>query len=401
MLRLCLFCVLVVLPLFVVSDPIRSKNSEDLHDLEEQTTSIADKTKSGCFYRCKADHEKVQLFQDFYVQHNKKYGAEEYIKRFKIFQKNLEEIDRLNREEQGTAVYGITPFADLTYEEFTRNSTGGRLSEGAWARHEERMEAIGDEEIEFVDNLDELRDSYDFEGASEEEDDSEEEDMVVANDKVFIPKQFDYRKKKAVTPVKNQGACGSCWAFSAISNIEGVWAKKKKQLIDLSEQELLDCDKVDLGCMGGWMEDAVKELVRLGGVAKSKDYPYTAQEGQCRFKKSMAAVKVSGTRGVPANEKKIARALIKNGPLSVAVVASANFQFYVKGIFNPDRNQCSTNKQDVNHGVTIVGYGVEKSLPYWVIKNSWGDSWGDKGYIKLIRGKNACAVSSYVSTAYL
>ncbi|RWS03099.1 cathepsin L-like protein, partial [Dinothrombium tinctorium] len=267
-------------------------------------------------------------------------------KRFKIFKHNLIKIKLLNENERGTAKYGITEFADLSAREFRKYFTGLNL----------KLATSELSKYETSANFSQVKET--------------------------IPPAFDWRHYNVVTEVKDQGLCGSCWAFSTTGNVEGQYAIKKHKLISLSEQELVDCDKYDDGCGGGLMTNAYKSIIQMGGLETEKDYPYDGIFGdKCHFNKSLSKVDIDSYVVLPENETKLAQWLYTHGPISIGINAHA-MQFYFGGISHPKKWLC--NPSELNHGVLIVGYGVgktrilRKTLPYWTIKNSWGKSWGEK-----------------------
>ena len=209
--------------------------------------------------------------------------------------------------------------------------------------------------------------------------------LPVANN---LPTSFDWRDKGAVTPIKDQKQCGSCWAFCTVVSFEGAYFLKYNRLLSLSEQQLVDCDTDDHGCNGGWPTTAMEFVMANGGSMLEDDYPYTASKGMCRFSASKAKMQVDQVFTFAArDEEQMMTALQQHGPLAVAVDAT-KFNSYISGIMN----EKGCNDYLPNHGVAGVGWGVENNVKYWIIKNSWGEDWGEKGYIRLLRGVNACGV---------
>ncbi|XP_020235764.1 vignain [Cajanus cajan] len=198
-----------------------------------------------------------------------------------------------------------------------------------------------------------------------------------------VPPSVDWRKKGAVTDVKDQGHCGSCWAFSTVVAVEGINQIKTNKLVTLSEQELVDCDnKKNSGCNGGLMEYAFEYIKQKGGITTERNYPYTAQKGTCdASKENDQAVSIDGHEKVPANDENALLKAVANQPVSVAIDAGGyDLQFYSEGVFT---GYCST---ELNHGVAVVGYGTTvDGTSYWIVKNSWGPEWGEKGYIRMQR----------------
>ncbi|CAN4084195.1 unnamed protein product [Withania somnifera] len=195
---------------------------------------------------------------------------------------------------------------------------------------------------------------------------------------------MDWRKKGAVTPIKDQKDCGCCWAFSAVAAMESLHQLKTGKLISLSEQELVDCDVQgeDQGCSGGLLDTAFEFIVKNKGLTTESNYPYEGADGVCNKKKSaVSAAKITGYEDVPANNEKALLQAVANQPVSVAIDGSSfDFQFYSSGVFS---GSCSTW---LNHAVTAVGYGATSDgTKYWIIKNSWGSKWGDNGYIHMKR----------------
>ncbi|XP_030516060.1 zingipain-2-like [Rhodamnia argentea] len=200
---------------------------------------------------------------------------------------------------------------------------------------------------------------------------------------VDAPTSFDWRKEGAVTPVKDQGQCGSCWAFSAVAAVEGLNKIKTGKLVSLSEQELMDCDvgKDNQGCSGGLMKTAFSFIRRNGGITSESNYPYRGQVGSCD--KTMLvnhAATISGYGNVPADNEESLQAAVARQPISASVDAGGlEFQLYSGGIFT---GGCG---HDLNHGVTVVGYGAEGRRKYWIVKNSWGRDWGEDGYVRMLK----------------
>ncbi|KAM4690738.1 cathepsin K-like [Rhinophrynus dorsalis] len=211
-----------------------------------------------------------------------------------------------------------------------------------------------------------------------------------------IPEYIDYRKKGYVTPVQNQGYCGSCWAFSSVGALEGQLMKKTGNLIALSPQNLVDCDTDNYGCGGGYMTNAFGYVRDNGGIDSDAAYPYIGQDEGCLYNPTEKAASCRGYKEIPVgSEKALKRAVAHVGPVSVSIDASLpSFHFYSKGVYYDP----SCNPEGINHAVLAVGYGNEKGIKHWIIKNSWGDQWGKKGYVLLARDKkNACGIANLAS----
>jgi C1A family cysteine protease len=197
-----------------------------------------------------------------------------------------------------------------------------------------------------------------------------------------LPASVDWSAAGAVTPVKDQGQCGSCWAFSTTGSVEGAWFLKNKSLVSLSEQQLVDCSTSEgnQGCNGGLMDYGFQYVINNKGLTTEATYPYTATDGTCKTKVKSAAT-ISSFKDVPTNSQSALMNAIVQQPVSVAVEADQNsFQFYAGGVMT---KACGTN---LDHGVLAVGYGSEGGQDYYKVKNSWGADWGLKGYILLGRG---------------
>ncbi|XP_050354314.1 uncharacterized protein LOC126776083 [Nymphalis io] len=325
------------------------------------TCDYQDGATTELYRSIQAEH----LFSDFLATYRPDYinDHNEMLKRFSIFKDNVKKIHDFNTHERGTARYAVTRFADLTYEEFGQKYMGLKPS---------------------------LRDHNQIPMRKAE------------IPQVHLPALFDWRQYNAVTEVKDQGSCGSCWAFSVTGNIEGQWKIQTGELVSLSEQELVDCDKLDEGCNGGLPDNAYRAIEQLGGLETENDYPYEGENDKCAFNKTLSKVRITSAVNITSNETDMAKWLVQNGPISIGINANA-MQFYVGGVSHPWKVLCSPSNLD--HGVLIVGYGVKdyplfhKTLPYWIVKNSWGKSWGEQGYYRVYRGDGTCGVNQMASSA--
>jgi len=282
------------------------------------------------------------------IQLKKIYGHEDFFPRFNIFKRTLDLV-REHNAGNFTWSMGINQFSDMTAEEFR---------------------------IRYLSSLLIPTDEVSIAQAGE---------TIVLPDP-SQPNDIDWRQKGAVTPVKNQGQCGSCWSFSATGAIEGWGAATVKGLKSLSEQQLVDCSGSvgNQGCNGGWPNRAIGWNAQHGSCAESA-YPYTARDGAC--KQCSPVIKPNGV-GTGSGETSLAGQLAAL-PVSVCVDASGGFQHYSGGTFS---GPCGTS---INHAILAVGY----TSSYWIVKNSWGTGWGSGGYIFMARGKNLCGIGSNLAWA--
>ena len=214
--------------------------------------------------------------------------------------------------------------------------------------------------------------------------------FVVLPESNELAGSLDWRAKGAVTPIKNQGQCGSCWSFSTTGSVEGVVQIATGTLVSLSEQQLVDCSGSfgNEGCNGGLMDDAFKYIIANGGLDSEADYAYTARDGTCNKAKEAKKVgSITGFADVPQNNENQLIAAVNKNPVSVAIEADQQaFQLYKSGVFDA---ACGTQ---LDHGVLAVGYGTESGKDYWIVKNSWGTTWGDQGYILMAQHKGASGI---------
>ena len=290
------------------------------------------------------ENEIWSRFTNFQEKFAKKYeNVQELETRFAVFRENFRNIITHNADRNQSFTMGVNQFTDLTPEEFKAQMIRGlKAPVGSFGCGTFSNSASG------------------------------------------APASIDWRTKGAVTTVKDQGQCGSCWTFSSTGAMEGAWAISKGQLIDLAEQELVDCAGLkygSMGCNGGQMEGAFKFIIENGQCAASS-YPYTAKDGTCHS--CSAVAHATSCSDVKPNDQLSLKAAVAKQPVAVAIEADTKyFQSYSGGVLTS--SSCGTS---LDHGVLAVGYGEENGQKYWLVKNSWGTSWGEQGYVKIGRSES-------------
>ena len=289
-------------------------------------------------------------FLNFVETYEKVYHETEFYHRYEIFKNNLHFIFTHNNLPGMNYTVGVNRFADLTLDEFRDNFGGYNPSTLQYRTHSKHF--LGQHEVSDT-----------------------------------TPSSVNWVTKGAVTPVKNQEQCGSCWAFSTTGAMEGAHYLKSNQLVSFSEQQFVDCDhNGDMGCNGGLPSQAIQYAVDAGGVESEKNYPYTGSDGTCDFVEREVSGKFSGYKSVGRSNNDLMNAVAQQ-PVSVAINAvQSSFQFYTSGVY--DDPSCPSSMSDLDHAVLAVGYGSENGNDYWLVKNSWSTQWGDNGYIKMARGEN-------------
>ncbi|XP_047102105.1 cathepsin L [Schistocerca piceifrons] len=311
----------------------------------------------------------LEEWNTFKLKHGKKYLSpiEEKF-RMKIFMENKKRIAQHNAAfERGEVSYQLelNKFGDLLAHEFGATYNGFNKTRNA-----------------------KLRESLGIRGST-----------FIPPANVNVPPYMDWRKHGAVTEVKNQGSCGSCWAFSSTGALEGQHFRKAGYLTSLSEQNLIDCSHKygNQGCNGGLMDQAFTYVRDNRGIDTEESYPYEGDDDKCRFKRIDVGADDTGFVDIPqGDEEQLKVAVATVGPISVAIDAGHDsFQFYSKGVYYEP--QCSS--ENLDHGVLVVGYGTtEDGVQYWLVKNSWGPEWGEDGYIKMARNRdNNCGIASSAS----
>ncbi|XP_011497815.1 PREDICTED: cathepsin L1 isoform X2 [Ceratosolen solmsi marchali] len=224
------------------------------------------------------------------------------------------------------------------------------------------------------------------------------DDEIVAGvmqDPRLVPRELDWRQRGFVTKPENQRDCGSCYAYSIAGSISGQIFRCTGVVVPLSEQQLVDCSVQtgNLGCVGGSLRNTLRYLEQSKGLMADLAYPYTAKQGTCKFQKNLSVVNITSWAILPARDERTLEAAVANiGPIAASINASPNtFQLYHSGIY--DDLTCSSNV--VNHAMLIVGY----TPTYWILKNWWGSSWGENGYMRLRKGKNRCGIANYAAYA--
>jgi KDEL-tailed cysteine endopeptidase len=312
--------------------------------------ALTQSPKSNSLYSNVLTAEDME-FLKYIAKFGKSYGTkEEFEFRAEQFKKNLALLAEENARNENTFTVGINKFADWTPAEYKR-ILSYKPTRGV------QVEAS----------------SYN----------------------VSIPSSIDWRTQGAVNPVKDQGQCGSCWAFSAVGALESRYKIKAGTLYSLSEQQLVDCARgspySSEGCNGGEMTDGF-DYAEAKGMMTEDDYPYKAYDQSCQYNSArVTPVKGLGHAMVPPNSALALKTEIANGPVSVAIEADTFiFQFYTSGILNS--KSCGTN---LDHGVIAVGYGVDTAKgEYYIVRNSWGASWGNKGYVNIavVDGNGICGI---------
>jgi C1A family cysteine protease len=293
----------------------------------------------------------THLWSAWKTAHKKHYSATEEAHRLAVFIHNVEKIAKLNAQNSG-AKFGVNQFADLTSSEFkSKYATGSFFEEPATDK------------------------------------------IVKKTITATLPDNVDWRSQGAVTPVKDQGQCGSCWAFSTTGVLESFYFINNGKLLSFSEQQIVDCAKTaGSGCSGGWPYKAVDYAAQYG-LEQEGDYPYTAKDGTCKFTASKAVKITSGYKAVTPKSSDQLKAALVDTPVSVAIQADQSvFQFYKSGVISTG---CGAS---VNHAVLAVGYQKVGVLEAFIVKNSWGTSWGNSGYVyistiqQLNNGYGACGI---------
>ncbi|KAI4298220.1 hypothetical protein L6164_031804 [Bauhinia variegata] len=304
-------------------------------------------------------YDPFLLFQQWKNEYNRAYETlEEHDNRFQVFKTNVEYIIEMNSKRKSPHSYtlGLNKFADLKPEEFKNIY----LNKMEMPKHHSKMKTVN-------------------------------------HSCKNVPASLDWRRKGVVTPVKKQGRCHSCWAFAATGAIEAINAIVTGNLVRLSEQALVDCDPFSNGCEGGWVDRAFEWVINNGGTYTEATYPYAKKNLHCQATKQgkKKAVTIDGYVRVAPSEDALLCASIKQ-PVTV-YLDSTDILFYKEGIY--DGAKCSNDPYHVDHAVLIVGYDSKDDQDYWIIKNSWGEDWGENGYIRIKRNigipNGLCAINAW------